>query len=123
VITKAKTKYPGITKITTASGDIKYRLIVAVGKRPDGRRVQECYTFPNLTAARKKQTEIKGSRDRGTLVKRDSVTFDELCRRWLASRHDVREVTRLGYEQNLKTARKQLGQIKAQDLNRTDIEN
>jgi integrase len=34
----------------------------------------------------------------------------------------VREVTRLGYEQNLKTARKQLGQIKAQDLNRTDIE-
>jgi hypothetical protein len=68
VITKAKTKYPGITKITTASGDIKYRLIVAVGKRPDGRWVQECYTFPNLTAARKKQTEIKRSRDRGTLV-------------------------------------------------------
>jgi site-specific recombinase XerC len=50
------------------------------------------------------------------------VASAELCRRWLASRHDVREVTRLGHEQNLKTARKQLRQIKAQDLNRTDID-
>jgi site-specific recombinase XerC len=122
VITKTKTKYPGITKITTAGGDIKYRLIIAVGKRPDGKWIQECYTFPNLTQARKKQTEIKAARDRGTLVKRDSVTFDELCQRWLDSRHDVREVTRLGYEQNLKAARALLGQIKAQDLNRTDLE-
>jgi site-specific recombinase XerC len=122
VITKSKTKYPGITKISTAAGDIKYRLIIAVGKRPDGRWIQECYTFPNLAAARKKQTEIKASRDRGTLVKRDNVTFDELCQRWLDSRHDVREVTRLGYVQWLKTARERLGQVKAQDLNRTDIE-
>jgi hypothetical protein len=34
VITKTKTKYPGITKITTVAGDIKYRLIIAVGKGP-----------------------------------------------------------------------------------------
>jgi site-specific recombinase XerC len=123
VITKTKTKYPGITKITTASGDTKYRLIIAVGKRPDGKWIQECYTFANLTAARKKQTEIKVSRDRGALVKRDSVTFDELCQRWLDSRHDVREVTRQGYVYALKDARKLLGQIKAQDLNRADVEN
>jgi hypothetical protein len=46
------------------------------------------------------------------LIKRDNVTFDELCQRRLDSRHDVREVTRLGYEQNLKAARKQLGRSK-----------
>jgi hypothetical protein len=49
MITKSKTKFPGITKIATASGDIKYRLIIAVGKRPDGKWIQECYTFGNLT--------------------------------------------------------------------------
>jgi site-specific recombinase XerC len=51
------------------------------------------------------------------------VTFDELCQRWLDSRHDVREVTRLGYRGVLKTVREQLGQEKVQDLNRADIEN
>ena len=57
-------------------------------------------------------------------MKRDSVTFDELCTRWLDSRHDIREVTRLGYGYVLKTVR---GAVRAgrkvQDLNRADIEN
>jgi site-specific recombinase XerC len=51
------------------------------------------------------------------------VTLDDLCQRWLDSRHDVREVTRLGYGYVLKSARDQLGQEKVQDLNRADIEN
>jgi site-specific recombinase XerC len=51
------------------------------------------------------------------------VTFDDLCQRWLNSRHDVREVTRLGYQTVLKPVREQLGQEKVQDLNRGDIEN
>jgi site-specific recombinase XerC len=50
------------------------------------------------------------------------VTFDELCEHCLDSRHDVREVTKIGYSSWLKVPRAQLGQIKAQDLNRTDVE-
>jgi hypothetical protein len=106
-VTRSKTKYPGITKITYESGEAKYRLIVSVGKRPgtSNKWIQECYTFRTLTEARQKQTEIKAARDRGTLVKRDNITFEELCRRWLDSRHDVREVTRLGYAYVLKAVR------------------
>lgn len=58
-----------------------------------------------MTEARAKQNEIKAARDRGTLVKRDNVTFDDLAQRWLDSRHDVREVTRLGYGYVLKAVR------------------
>lgn len=126
--TKTKTRHPGITKITRVSGDVRYRLIITVGKRPGPnpgtwREIQECHTFRTMGEALKKQAEIRDARKRGTLVKRDSVTFDELAQRWLDSRHDVREVSREGYEHHLKAARDQLGQEKVQDLNRTDIKN
>jgi integrase len=125
MITRSKTRYPGITKISYESGEVKYRLIVAVGKRAGttDKWIQECYTFRTMTEARAKQNEVKAARNKGTLVKRDNVTFDELSRRWLDSRNDVREVTRLGYASWLKVPRTELGEEKVQDLTRTDIEN
>ena len=97
--TKTRTKHPGITKITYRSGEVRYRLIITVGKRPDNREIQECHTFRTMTEALKKQAEIRDARDKGKFVKRDSVTFDVLCQRW-----------------------PQLGPKRVQDLNRTDIE-
>jgi hypothetical protein len=97
--TKTRTKHPGITKITYRSGEVRYRLIITVGKRPDNREIQECHTFRTTTGALKKQAEIRDARDKGKFVKRDSVTFDVLCQRW-----------------------PQLGPKRVQDLNRTDIE-
>jgi integrase len=126
VTTKTKTRHPGITKITTASGETKYRLIIVVGKVPGTKPIkyiQECHTFRTMGEALKKQAEIRDARKRGALVKRENVTFDELCKRWLNSRHDVREVSREGYEHHLKAVRDQLGQEKVQDLSRADIEN
>jgi hypothetical protein len=55
-------------------------------------------------------------------VKRTSVTFDELCQRWLDSKHDVREVSKIGYSYPLKAARAQLGRTRVQDITRSDIE-
>ncbi len=52
--TKERTKYPGIFKITNVAGEVKYRLIIVVGKRPDGRWIQECHTFRTTTEARAK---------------------------------------------------------------------
>lgn len=95
-----------------------------MGRRPGttDKWIQECYTYRTMTEARAKQNEIKNARDKGTLVKRNNVSFDELCQRWLDSRHDVREVTRLGYVYALKAPREQLGQAKVQDLDRSHVE-
>ena len=41
-----------IPKITTKSGETRYRFIIDVGKRPDGKRDQRCYTFTKLGEAR-----------------------------------------------------------------------
>jgi integrase len=75
-----------------------------------------------MREARAERSKIIADRSRGTLVKPTAVTFDALCQRWLDSRHDVREVTQLGYAYVLKAARAQLGQARVQDLTRSDIE-
>jgi hypothetical protein len=123
VTTKAKTKHPGITKITRVNGEIRCRLIISIGKRPDGREVQECHTTRTLADALKKQAEIRDARDKGKFVKRTDTTFEELCKRWLDSRHDVREVTVMGYRSWLKAPREQIGQKRLQDLTRADVDN
>jgi hypothetical protein len=97
VITKIKTRHLGITKIIRANGETVYRLIISMGKTADGREMQECHARKTLAETLKLQAEIRDARGKGKFVKRDDVTFDELCRRWLDSRHDIREVTVTGY--------------------------
>jgi integrase len=111
-----------VKKVTWKSGETRYRFVIDMGEKPDGRRDQRCFTFKTLKEARTARAKIISDRQAGTLVKRDKTTFDDLCQRWLDSRHDVREVTHLGYIQILKPVRAQLGRIKVQDLNRSHIE-
>jgi integrase len=111
-----------IRKITTKSGETRYRFIIDVGKRPDGKRDQRCFTYRTMKEARSARAKILADRDRGTLVKPAKVTFEDLCKRWLDSRHDVREVTQLGNKYALKPARAQLGQLRVQDVTRSDVE-
>jgi integrase len=120
--TREKTRYPGITKITTEKGAVSYRLIVDVGPSATRKRNQECWTYRTLKEATDKRSQVLADRKANTLVKRSDVTFDQLCERWLASKHDVREVTRIGYADHLKIARAQLGRIKVQDIARSDVE-
>jgi len=111
-----------IKRITTKAGETRYRFVIDVGKRPDGKRDQRCFTFNTMKEARAARAKIIADRDRGTLVKPAKVSFEDLCQRWLDSRHDVREVTALGNGYALKVARAHLGQIKVQDITRADIE-
>ena len=56
-----------IKKITTKSGEVRYRFIIDVGKRPDGRRDQRCFTFRTIKEARAERSKIIADRSRGTL--------------------------------------------------------
>jgi integrase len=111
-----------IKKITTKAGETRYRFVIDVGTKPNGKRDQRCYTFGNFKDARAARAKIIADRNRGVLVKPTKVTFDELCQRWLDSRHDVREVTALANGHALKRARAQLGKIQVQQIARADVE-
>ncbi len=100
----------------------RYRAVVDVGIGPDGRRRQVTRTLGTLTAARDWVTQTRADVARGTYTAPDALTFDGLCTRWLESRRDIREVTRIGYATVLKPLRGRLGQRRAQDLRRSDLE-
>jgi integrase len=114
-------KQDPIRKVTWANGEIRYRFIIDVGEK-GGKRIQECHTYKTMTEARAERSKLLADRSRGKLVKRTSITFDELCTRWLASRHDIREVSVLGYEHRLKEVRAKLGRTRVQDIMRSDVE-
>ena len=100
----------------------RYRAVISTGQHPDGRRRQETKTFDTLREARDWVSETRSAVKRGTHTSRDTLSFDGLCSRWLASKRDVREVTRSNYTNVLKPVRTRLGQRKAQDLRRSDME-
>lgn len=110
-----------IRLVTTRAG-VRYRCVVDVGLTPDGKRKQVTKTLDTLTAAREFVAEVRAEVARGTYLAPDAETFDSLAGRWLESRRDIRERTRLGYEQVLKPVRARIGHRKAQDLRRGDVE-
>ena len=102
-------KQDPIRKVVWRNGEVRYRFVIDVGEK-GGKRVQECHTFRTMTEARAERSKMLADRSRGKLIKRTSITFDELCIRWLASRHDGREVTVLGYEHVLKSGAGHIGE-------------
>lgn len=110
-----------IRLVSTRTGH-RYRVVLDVGMTPDGRRKQVTKTLDTLTGAREFVAAVRADVARGTFLAPDALTFDGLCARWLDSRRDVRERTRLGYEQVLKPVRGRIGHRKAQDLRRADVE-
>ncbi|UFU06990.1 tyrosine-type recombinase/integrase [Ruania halotolerans] len=119
-ISKPKPGEP-IRLVTTKTGH-RYRAVVDTGTRPDGTRRQATKTLRTLGEARDWVTDTRAAVNLGTYQAPDALTLDGLCTRWLASKRDVREITRRGYETVLKPVRGRMGHRKAQDLTRADIE-
>lgn len=106
----------------TGSGEVRYRVTLDVGRDFSGKRTQETTTHRTLADARAHVTAVRAQLRAGTYLGRDSTTLDALCGRWIASRLDVREITRLGYQTVLKPVRSHMGRRRVQDLRRSDMD-
>src|SRR4051794_34281647 len=53
-----------IKKITTKAGETRYRFVIDVGTKPNGKRDQRCYTFGNFKDARAARAKIIADRNR-----------------------------------------------------------
>jgi hypothetical protein len=120
-VTKPRPGEP-IRLMETSSGEPRYRVVLDIGMRADGRRRQATRTFGKIADARKYVADTRSSLSRGTFIAADSETFEVLAQRWLDSRRDVREVTRNGYATVLKPVRGKLGDRRVQDLRRSDVD-
>ena len=110
-----------IRVVRNKNGPPRYRAVVTTGMHPDGRRRQTTRTFPTLSTAREWVAETRLSVQRGTFTAPTRTTVSEFCDRWLASRHDIRPVTRNAYRSVLLSVRARLGHRPVQDLRPSDL--
>ncbi len=110
-----------IKKITTRAGT-KYRFIIDLGKRPDGKRDQKCYTFDKYTDARSARAKIISDRKAGTLVKPTKITVAEAITAWLKGRRNLRPSTQRSYSDSLRLVSDRLGRIQVQNLTKAHLD-
>ncbi len=109
-----------IRLVSTDSGP-RYRAVLDVAP-PGAKRRQITRTFRTLGEARDFVTQIRAGISTGTYVPPSAETVAQLSARWVESRRDVREVTRVGYRGQLAPALRHLGDRRVQDLTVTDVE-
>src|SRR5690242_21943923 len=102
----------------TTQGGLRYRAVVDISPKGAPRR-QVTKTFDTLKQARSFVTETRASVAAGDFTAPNPETLDELTKRWLASRVDVRPVTREGYRASLVGPLRHLGSRKVQSLQRS----
>lgn len=107
-----------IKKITLADGRTRYRFVVDVGKKPDGKRDQKTYTYDTLKQARAERARIVADVHAGTHVKRDrSITVADYLAEWLDSRTDgLKPSTARFYADALRPVTAAYGSVALQSL-------
>jgi integrase len=111
-----------IKTVVLADGSTKYRFVIDVGKKPDGRRDQRTYTYEKLKQARAERARIISERARGTYVATSKLTLGEAVAAWLSGKINIQASTRRTYSDALALATIRLGHIKVHDLAKTQID-
>ncbi len=112
-----------IRKITTTDGAVRYRLVVDIGRGPDGKRKQITRTFDKLKRARAELSKIRHQTDDGTYVRPSKVTVGEYLDEYLVgATRGRRESTKVCYRNALQPVRDRLGSRPLQSITKADIE-
>jgi integrase len=108
-------------RLVENKGGHVYRVTIDVSPKGAPRR-QITRTYPTLKEARAFVMSTRESQARGSYVAPVKATLRDLCEDWLASKRDVRQITRNGYANALRPALDRLGGRPAQSLTRKDID-
>lgn len=111
-----------ICKTTLQDGSIRYRVVVDVGMRPDGRRDQRTSTHRTLKAARAEVARIRSQVDSGVYVAPAKTRVSDYLDGWLAGKRRIKTSTRSGYICALKPVRRNIGQHKLEHLRKVDVD-
>lgn len=111
-----------IHKVTLKNGTVRWRFVVDVGRKPNGRRDQRTYTYDTLREAREERARIVNDLTRGTYVRDSKKTLGQHLDEWLAGRRKLRESTRSNYLNALKPVREQLGHLVLQEVTKAHVD-
>lgn len=111
-----------ITKRVARNGTVSYEFRADLGAKPDGSRDRRRFTYRTLAEARRELRRITSEVAAGTYNRPTAMTVGEACEAWLAGRRGIRQVTRYGYDMDLKPVVRHLGGRKLQALNKADVD-
>jgi integrase len=111
-----------IRPITLAGGRVRYRAVMDVGVKPDGKREQRTQTFDKQKDAEKWVRETRVAVDKQTYVRPTKTTVDTYLDEWLAALHGKRPATLRSYQDALRPVRALLGGKPIQDVKKSDVE-
>lgn len=111
-----------IQKVTLKDGTIRYRVVVDVGRKPNGARDQRTSTWKTLREARAHLATVRSGVSSGTYVKPDRVTLEAHAEQWLRGKRRIRDVTRKGYADALRPVLAMYGRRTIQSITKADLE-
>lgn len=111
-----------IRKVTLADGSTRYRVVVDVGVRPDGRRDQRTSTHRTLKEARASVARIRSQVDTGVYITPSKATVSDYLDGWLAGKRNIKASTRSGYKHALKPVRRRIGQRRIEQVRKVDVD-
>ena len=119
---------PQIHKVTitdrrTRKPVVRYVVKVDVGRDPKtGRRVQAKRHCDTEAEARRLLAELQGQAAVGVYVSPSTITVDEMCKAYLAGRHNLRATSRVKLEYDLTPLRERHGNLRVQRLTKSHID-
>lgn len=111
-----------IHKLTLADGSTRYRFVIDVGQKPDGKRDQRTFTYDSLKEARDERAKIIAARSTGMYVPPSKVTVAEVIATWLDGKRNLRVGTRRTYRDNLQHAVDRIGHLRIQQVTKANID-
>jgi integrase len=111
-----------IKKVTLKNGATRYRFVIDVGKKPNGKRDQKTYTYDTLKKAREERAKIVADLAKGMYVADSKKTLGVHLEEWLAGRRKIRESTRGNYRNAIKPIIEQLGHVELQKLTKAHVD-
>lgn len=114
---------PEPKKIVLASGKIRYRAVIGIGKHGNGKRRQLTITKDTSKEVKVEISRIENERNTGAFVPPHLLTVNQWIDQWLEKKaEDLEETTVYNYRITLDRVRGKLGNIKLQELTEEDVE-
>lgn len=118
----AARKTDPIKRVELADGKVRYRFVIDVGRKPDGKRDQRTFTYDTLKEARAERAAIIAARAQGTYVRPSKTIVSETIDAWLEGKRNIGDGTRRTYTDALKHAKAHIGHLETQQVTKANLD-
>lgn len=111
-----------IKRVELGDGRVRYRFVIDVGTKPDGKRDQRTFTYDSKKEAIAERAKIIAAKAAGTYVRPAKVTVAQLVEAWLKGKRNLGKGTRRTYTDALQRAVDRIGHMEAQKVTKAHID-